>query len=170
MNRTAGTDLAKLAELAKALPDRIKDAERGIDTAQEQLANLLAWRAAGAAVEDAELDKARNALAQAKQEREDLHAIAGVLPAITEQARSLVRVENRSSAKLAKADARQVFNAALAELKVQKFMGLSRAQIKALGAKVRELAHKAGRIAEFKVAVEEDLCRKLNGDVLLELI
>jgi hypothetical protein len=167
MNAVA--EASKLSALEKALPERIRKAGVAAVSAETSLAGLLVRNAAGLGATAAQVARARKALALAKQEYEDLSTISGALPRYLAEAQESARNEAAESRSRELAQAREAFRAALKELQNLSFVRLSAEEIKARGMRVRELAHHALCVQEFKDAIP-DLAERPRGHVLLELI
>jgi hypothetical protein len=159
----------KLSALQKSLPERLHKASVAVVSAETILAGLLVRHAAGLGATATEVARARKALALARQEHEDLTAISEALPRYLAEAQESAQSEAAALRSLELARAREVFRAALKELQNLSFVRFSAEEIKARGMRVRELAHHALCVQEFKDAIP-DLAERPRAHCLMELI
>jgi hypothetical protein len=167
MNAVA--EASKLSALEKSLPERIHKASVAVAMAGASLAGLLVRHAAGLGVTAAQVARARKALALAEQQHKDLLAISETLPRYLAEAQESARSEAAESRSRELAQAREAFRAALKELQNLSFVRLSAEEIKVRGMRVRELAHHALCVQEFKDAIP-DLAERPRAACLMELI
>src|SRR5690242_4444858 len=109
-------EATKLLEIARGIESRILDTRENAIHAGRRLGALLARKEVDQTIRDADLRAARKALAQAKQEQEEVILLKDAIPELLAAAREKAQSDNRALALEAQAVSIRAYEDAKAKL------------------------------------------------------